>query len=369
MLVALWSVFFWALRAALLVKSNFKLYDPFEILGVPTSANNEEISKAFKKLSRRWHPDKAAEEDRSKAEHMFVEIGKAYKSLTDERIRKNWEEYGNPDGIRSFALGVALPAWLVSSGNGLFMLALYCLAFGIGLPLLVKTWWSRSKSLTKDGLMHESMALFYREMKESASPKKLMEVLAQASEFQGLDISISTDEWDFEPLKKSVQPSAAQVYAALWAHTHGIELNGVSEEKLALIVGKAVLLVQGMLQIALARNWLQSVFNCLTLSQYLVQGLWDDNLPVQMLPNLNKDIAKHCLARKVGLQLLLLTLQIPVKTIDDLLELKEEDRRSLLRNVSEKDYQNLMQLAVHFPSVRVERVTCKGFICYLRLKF
>ena len=50
-------------------------------------------------LSIKYHPDKA--EDIADAEEKFIEISKAYQSLTDEDIRKNWEEYGNPDGQKS----------------------------------------------------------------------------------------------------------------------------------------------------------------------------------------------------------------------------------------------------------------------------
>lgn len=38
------------------------------------------------------HPDKGGDEVK------FNELTKAYKALTDEETRKNWEDYGNPDG-------------------------------------------------------------------------------------------------------------------------------------------------------------------------------------------------------------------------------------------------------------------------------
>jgi translocation protein SEC63 len=183
LIVVLWIVFTWALVSAWQAKINFKPYDPFEILNVPSGSSEDVIKSAFKKLSRVHHPDKAAPENRAKAETKFVEISKAYKSLTDEKMRKNWEEHGNPDGIRTFALGVALPSWLVNSSNRMIVLALYCLAFGIGLPLLVKQWWSKSKHYTKDGLCHSSMSMFFRDLKENSSLKKILEMLANATEF------------------------------------------------------------------------------------------------------------------------------------------------------------------------------------------
>lgn len=56
--------------------------------------------------------------------------------LTDDETRKNFEEFGHPDGKQSFTMGVALPKGLVE-GNGFFVLSFYALAFGLGLPYFI----------------------------------------------------------------------------------------------------------------------------------------------------------------------------------------------------------------------------------------
>lgn len=80
LLVFLWVIFGWAFYSAWQAKINFKPYDPFEILGVSPGSSEDVIKNRFKRLSRIHHPDKAAPEDREKAEGMFVEISKAYKA-------------------------------------------------------------------------------------------------------------------------------------------------------------------------------------------------------------------------------------------------------------------------------------------------
>lgn len=69
----------------------------YDILGVSKDASQEEIKKAFKKLSIKWHPDKHindSAEDQKRAEEMFKEINEAYDTLGDEQKR---QEYDNPN--------------------------------------------------------------------------------------------------------------------------------------------------------------------------------------------------------------------------------------------------------------------------------
>lgn len=58
-------------------------------------------------------------------------------SLTNEAIRKNWEEFGHPDGRQEVSTGIALPSWIVESKNNIWVLGVYGIVFGGALPMLV----------------------------------------------------------------------------------------------------------------------------------------------------------------------------------------------------------------------------------------
>jgi translocation protein SEC63 len=122
----------------------------------------------FPRPSHCRHPDKAKDKDKDIAEDMFVDISKAYKTLTDDDTRKNWEEYGNPDGRQSFSFGIALPSWIVDPENKAAVLGVYAILFGLLLPYVVGRWWSKSKKFSKDGVLNYSMGLFVRELKEGS---------------------------------------------------------------------------------------------------------------------------------------------------------------------------------------------------------
>jgi DnaJ homolog subfamily C member 7 len=63
--------------------------DYYKILDVDKNATPDEIKKAYRKLALKWHPDKnaATEESKALADKMFKDIGEAYAVLSDERKR------------------------------------------------------------------------------------------------------------------------------------------------------------------------------------------------------------------------------------------------------------------------------------------
>jgi len=63
--------------------------DPYEVLGVPKSANPAAIKSAFRKLAKKLHPD--ANKQDKKAATKFAELNAAYEILGDEDKRKAFD--------------------------------------------------------------------------------------------------------------------------------------------------------------------------------------------------------------------------------------------------------------------------------------
>ena len=66
--------------------------DYYAVLGVPRTASEDELKKAFRKLARQYHPDVA--KDKKQAEEKFKEINEAYEVLSDTTKRKKYDELG-----------------------------------------------------------------------------------------------------------------------------------------------------------------------------------------------------------------------------------------------------------------------------------
>lgn len=67
--------------------------DPYELLGVSSTANAQEIKSAYRKLALKHHPDrKKTDEERAAATVTFAKISNAYELLSDEEKRQQFDQ-------------------------------------------------------------------------------------------------------------------------------------------------------------------------------------------------------------------------------------------------------------------------------------
>ena len=87
--------------------------DPYEVLGLPHGASNDEVKSAYRRLSRKYHPDANINNpNKAEAEEKFKEIQQAYKAIMDGDTG-----YGNPYGASGYgslgdchSVGLDLPS-------------------------------------------------------------------------------------------------------------------------------------------------------------------------------------------------------------------------------------------------------------------
>ena len=211
----LWLLAFWAVSAALAAYIAFSQveeaehFDPYKALNVPVGADASVIKKAYRTLSLQYHPDKNPDPE---ATRIFTElITPAYKTLTDDAARENYEKYGHPDGKQAPKLGVALPQWMFGKdGTGPIVL-IALVAFGILGPLFLAVCaiTRMNRYAGSNGVLRQTQYFFARELKPHLSAGKAARVLSVAMEYINIPYRREHDE----PIKRLLASLKSEVDA------------------------------------------------------------------------------------------------------------------------------------------------------------
>lgn len=355
------------------IQPDYVSFDPFEILGIDPGSSTAEIRKAYRRLSLIYHPDKETGDER-----VFMKITKAHAALTDETARKNWEEYGNPDGPGAMSFGIALPSWIVEKNNSKFVLIVYILLLMFALPIAVRIWWSNSSKYGDIKVLLGTSQMYYYFFYHYPSmilPRVIM-ILTASFEFQrGHNSEIverETDNVEIPSLIKKIpnfqlttrdqnlaQPHAVKTRALLYAHLMRIPLNGNTLEldkkymltKCPYLIQEFVQCGAQMTMLALAqrikkRPTLESIEHAMKLSPMIVQGLWTNKSSLLQLPHITEDMLKFFLNRKRN-----------IRNVHSLAVLEESDRRSLLKSLSDEQYDDLVLVLGNMPYLIIDART------------
>jgi len=369
-LAILWVSFFVGVYKISQFEKDFTEYDPYAVLELDRGATTADIRRQYRRLSMKYHPDKETGDPQK-----FMRIAKAYEALTNEESRKNWEEHGNPDGPGATSFGIALPSWLVSKENSMWVLGAYGLAFMVILPVAVGTWWYKSIQYSCEQILLDTTQLYYYFFHKTPAmqSKRILMILAGSLEFEkGHNNEIQerpSDNVELPELMRDLPnlgdknkepplcyPYSIKARALIHAHLSRLELPRLTlKSDLDLILQKSPFLIQEMVScvaqlIAMAKAGrtsnmprLETIENCMRVSQMMVQGLWDNKSPLLQLPHLNQENLRHFTTKKRS-----------VRSIRQFASMKDEERRSLLRNLTGEQYEDVINVCSMFPVIEIK---------------
>ncbi|KAF3928391.1 hypothetical protein AA313_de0200252 [Arthrobotrys entomopaga] len=365
-----------------------KIWDPYTILGISMSASERAIKSHYRRLSLKHHPDKVKLEGNDTMEdanERWVEITKAYKALTDEEIRRNYQEYGHPDGKQSYSIGIALPQWTVADGSKYYVLAFYGIMFGIVLPYYVGKWWYGTKKYTKDGVLMETAGRLFKAFEEDCDERKAVEVLSAGGleKFKKDEKKIEGQEHVIESAIKSKVPLGVmktlekmdgwkrKTYGLIWAYMTRTKFEDpkLDAERLD-IAQEAVSWNNSLLSIALAYSVTKPILSSMRINQNLVQAIPPGGSPLMQLPYFTEELCEKI--EEFGAK--------DHWTIQRFMSLSDEKRRRLCvgkDGLTEEQYKEAIAIAQKIPILHVEKAFFKvqgekfvtpNAICQLVLK-
>ena len=306
----------------------------------------------------------------------FVELTKAYKALTDEDVRNNYIQFGHPDGKQSFSIGIALPQFIVSEGNGKYVLLVYAGLLGVLLPYMVGAWWYGTQRMSKEKVLIKSANNLFREYDENITEGGIITAVSTGVEFQkvlkgekaesGLDklesrilaegtttplaggLSIK-DRTQLEDLDEGVRRKAL---ALLWAYLGRVELEDVALNQAKIEVAPiAHALNSSFTAIALAFGVTAPILSSYRTAQNLMQALPPGSSPLLQLPHITPAIAK--------------AIEGDSKThllVQQYTQLPEAARKKISIGkglLTDAQYQTTMSVARQLPRLQVEKAFFK----------
>ena len=181
-------------------QNKVKIFDPYEILEISSSASPPEIKKAFKKLAVKYHPDKNLNNLQAKAK--FILLTKAYESLTNEESKKNFELYGNPDGPGSMRFSIGLPSgFILDKKNHNKILIIFIIIVSVLIPYYFVKWFERSKNFDENGLLNITSEYFMKQTNKDSTIKHIPFLLGSSHEFMWIeDFNINKNKNEIETL-------------------------------------------------------------------------------------------------------------------------------------------------------------------------
>ena len=363
------------------------------------SSTEQQIKRRYKDLSRVYHPDKA-HPDQSKNQTVedindyWVELSKAYKALTDEDVRNNFIQYGHPDGKQSFSIGIALPKFIVTEGNGKYVLLVYGALLGVLLPYIVGKWWYGTQRMTKEGVLIASAGNLFKEYKEDIAEGGVVTALSCGEEYKDI-LSGNKIDSGLGKIEKALAEDSStgevvagpavedrkaleiqegvrrKVLALLWAYLARIRLDGSKlddgvytrvvrptnlingfAEKYE-IAPQALALNESFTAIALAFGNVPAVLATYHTSQRLIQAIPPGSSPLLQLPHITPSIAAAIEGPGSLTHL----------TVQEFMAMPEFKRRKLATDqpnvLTPSQYNTAMSVARQIPLLKIEKAFFK----------
>lgn len=340
-------------------------YDPYLTLGLGNRATEDQIKRAYIKLSFKFNPDKPNGDS-----NMSMKIAKAYTVLTNGKTMKIWEEIDNHDVPVVSRFVIALQKWIYERHDLKWMVLAYELLIMIPILLSVGVWLFVSIKNNKNEVLLDTTRWYDYVFQNipDINIERVVMVLAQSKEFnQSHNAKIVKRFSDNEEVtllneklpnleRPLCYPHNEKALALLHAHFQRLDLPPTTlaiDQAYILkqcpnLIHEMILLVAQMVDKARRETVqymprLETIENCIKVSQMLIQAVNVRTSPLLELPHITQDMLKHFTSRK-----------IQIENIRDLISMKEEHRKHLMSFMTMDKYRDIINMCASLPFVKMK---------------
>ncbi|KAI1727001.1 sec63 brl domain-containing protein [Ditylenchus destructor] len=198
-------------------------------------------------------------------------------------------------------------------------------------------------------ISYTTIELFSLSLKAKTKLKTLIEIIANATEFDSIPIRYKEEI----TLRKLAERLPNQLKSQKWtdphvkvnlllhAHLSRIQLTAELNKDTETIVLKAIRLVQACVDVLSSNGWLSPAIHAMELSQMLTQAMHSNESYMKQLPHCSPVLLERCKTKEVD-------------TIFALLDMEDEDRNNLLK-MSKEELADVARFCNNYPSINVEK--------------
>ena len=200
-------------------------------------------------------------------------------------------------------------------------------------------------------IRYTTIELFNTSLTAKTKMRGLIEILANASEFEDLPIRHKENQVLQKlaahlPVKierPDYYSPATKVNILLQCHFSRKELPIDLEEDQKLVLAKVPELLQAMVDIISSNGWLRPAIAAMELSQMVVQAVWDSESVFRQLPHFTPDVITR-----------MAKLEPECETIFDFLSLEDKSRNAVLKDMTKKQMGDIARVCNQFPNIEFE---------------
>eukprot|EP00455_Lapot_gusevi_P039579 TRINITY_DN443_c0_g2_i2.p1 TRINITY_DN443_c0_g2~~TRINITY_DN443_c0_g2_i2.p1 ORF type:complete len:1189 (+),score=464.92 TRINITY_DN443_c0_g2_i2:195-3569(+) len=196
-------------------------------------------------------------------------------------------------------------------------------------------------------IKYTTVELFSSSLTAKTKRKALLEILANASEFDGVPVRHHEDKAlqalaRHLPLKitdPNYHDPHTKTNILLQAHFSRLGLTADVAADQQAVLPDAIRLLQAIVDVISSNGWLSPALAAMELSQMVTQAMWDSDSPLMQLPHFTKELAAKCKSEGV-------------EGVFDLMDMEDNARNELLQ-LSASKMADIARFCNQYPNIEL----------------